>query len=553
MTSPPAKARTGISISAKLILTTSVVVAVAVGAATWFSQRTIYELTALQIASRRASGEKAITRESELVAKAVATAVALPLAGSQYAEIRPVLDAAMRDDRQSGDQRLQWLVVTDTTSQIVAATERAPQTLAEHEKLLAGGTTIGDVTHARMQNGADWVYGVEIKLGDNKVGALRLGVSTAGLEAELAKSLAISDDRSKASQKRLLMIALVVLIFGMAFAALQSVGLLRPIRLLTAQANKIAGGDLESRVPENRRDELGVLAHTFNVMADEIVQLLAEQRQKVSLEKEMELARQVQQAMLPPAQLDSHGYLKVIGYCMPASQCGGDWWMYRKLDSGRMLLVLGDATGHGIHSAMIAATARGAVEALAAVDEKLLVPDQVLRAIDQAIRMVGEHNVLMTAFAAVFDSQTGQLNYANAGQNFPYVMRLSDTRVLEQASIIAASGNPLGDRNIQLEIRRGAVQMRPGDLFVCFTDGVVERANKSGKLFGDRRLRSALAGQSLVDGPGLVLLRDRVLAALDHHADGAQPEDDITFVLCQFDPPARSRTASGSGVRRGAA
>jgi len=553
VTSPPAKARTGISISAKLILTTSVVVAVAVGAATWFSQRTIYELTALQIASRRASGEKAITRESELVAKAVATAVALPLAGSQYAEIRPVLDAAMRDDRQSGDQRLQWLVVTDTTSQIVAATERAPQTLAEHEKLLAGGTTIGDVTHARMQNGADWVYGVEIKLGDNKVGALRLGVSTAGLEAELAKSLAISDDRSKASQKRLLMIALVVLIFGMAFAALQSVGLLRPIRLLTAQANKIAGGDLESRVPENRRDELGVLAHTFNVMADEIVQLLAEQRQKVSLEKEMELARQVQQAMLPPAQLDSHGYLKVIGYCMPASQCGGDWWMYRKLDSGRMLLVLGDATGHGIHSAMIAATARGAVEALAAVDEKLLVPDQVLRAIDQAIRMVGEHNVLMTAFAAVFDSQTGQLNYANAGQNFPYVMRLSDTRVLEQASIIAASGNPLGDRNIQLEIRRGAVQMRPGDLFVCFTDGVVERANKSGKLFGDRRLRSALAGQSLVDGPGLVLLRDRVLAALDHHADGAQPEDDITFVLCQFDPPARSRTASGSGVRRGAA
>src|SRR5678815_4879893 len=166
---------------------------------------------------------------------------------------------------------------------------------------------------------------------------------------------------------------------------------------------------------------------------------------------------------------------------MPASQCGGDWWMYRKLDNGRMLLVLGDATGHGIHSAMIAATARGAVEALAAVDERLLTPDQVLRAIDQAIRMVGEHNVLMTAFAAVFDSSTGTLNYANAGQNFPYVMRLSETRVLERASIIAASGNPLGDRNIQLEIRRGTMQLKPGDLFVCFTDGVVERANPSGK------------------------------------------------------------------------
>jgi sigma-B regulation protein RsbU (phosphoserine phosphatase) len=252
--------------------------------------------------------------------------------------------------------------------------------------------------------------------------------------------------------------------------------------------------------------------------------------------------------MLPPAHLDQHGYFKVIGYCMPASQCGGDWWMYRKLSNGRMLLVLGDATGHGIHSAMIAATARGAVEALAAVDERLLTPDQVLRAIDQAIAMVGEHNVLMTAFAAVFDSQTGVLHYANAGQNFPYVIKLGHTRVLEEASIIAASGNPLGDRNIQVEIRRGTLQLRPGDLFVLFTDGVVERANRAGKLFGDRRLRSALTGQPLPDSGALIQLRDRVLAALDRHAEGQVAEDDITFVLCQYDPPAQRASGRGNAA-----
>jgi serine phosphatase RsbU (regulator of sigma subunit) len=225
--------------------------------------------------------------------------------------------------------------------------------------------------------------------------------------------------------------------------------------------------------------------------------------------------------------------------------------MYRKLSNGRMLLVLGDATGHGIHSAMIAATARGAVEALAAVDEKLLTPEQVLRAIDQAIAMIGDHNVLMTAFSAVFDSQTGALHYANAGQNFPYVIKLGQTRILEEASIIAASGNPLGDRNIQVEIRRGTLQLRAGDLFVCFSDGVVERANKAGKLFGDRRLRGALTGQSLPDGPALIQLRDRVVTALDRHSEGTLASDDITFVLCQFDPPAR--TSSVSGMGRGAA
>lgn len=530
----------------KLVLATSVVVAAAVGAATWFGQRTIDELTATQIASRRASGEKSIARESELVVAAVASGVAHALANSQIDDIPPVLEAAIRGDRASGDNRLQWLLVLDEAGKPVRFTPAAPTgaRLAEIEAKLAGGT------QARIGTGSDWVYGAPIKVGEITVGAVRIGVSTAGLEAELAKSLAAADDRARESRQRLLMVAALVLAAAILLAALQGVRLAKPIKVLTVQAEKIATGDLRSRVPEGRSDELGVLAHTFNIMANEVVRLLAEQAQRASLEKEMQLARQVQQAMLPPAVLDQHGAFKVVGSCMPASQCGGDWWMYRKLSGGRMLVVVGDATGHGIHSAMIAATARGAVEALAAVDERLLTPDQILRAIDQAIRMVGEHNVLMTAFASVFDSDAGVLHYANAGQNFPYVMKLGQTRVIEQASIIAASGNPLGDRNIAVEIRRGSLQLSPGDVFVCFTDGVVERSNPAGKLFGDRRLRNTLTGQPLPDGTALVQLRDRVLAAVERHAEGAVAEDDITFVLCQFDPPVRT-TATGMG--RGAA
>jgi len=284
-------------------------------------------------------------------------------------------------------------------------------------------------------------------------------------------------------------------------------------------------------------------------MADAIVSLLSEQARKASLEKEMELARQVQQAMLPPDTLAQHGSFKVVGYCQPASSCGGDWWTYRKMSNGRMLLVVGDATGHGIHSAIIAATARGAVEALSGIDERLLTPEQILRAIDSAIRQVGDHNVLMTAFAAVFDSTTGVLHYANAGHNFPYILKLGATRVLEDASIIAASGNPLGDRQITIEIRRGSMQLRPGDLFVCFTDGVVERSNAAGKLFGDRRLRGVLQGQSLADDGGLVRLRDTIVRALDTHGQGTVAEDDITFVLCLYDPAlAGAGRASGRSV-----
>jgi len=543
------QARTGIPISVKLILATSIVVAAAVGTATWFAQKSINDLTETSVNSRRDSGERSIVRESELVVKAAATAVAIPLANNQFADVIPLLDNTIQDDKKTGDNRVQWLVVTDAGGVVVGSTAGAPPkvTLDELERRLIDGVKNGDVVHARAGEATDWVYGAPVKLGENQLGSLRIGVSTAGLDKELQASLSRAEERSRAARNRMLLVSLVVLGIGIVLAALQGVRLAQPIKQLTYQAERIAAGDLQARVAEDRGDELGVLARAFNKMANEIRDLLVEQGKKASLEKEMELARQVQQAMLPPHTLDSHGNLKIVGYCMPASSCGGDWWTYRKLENGRMLLVVGDATGHGIHSAMIAATARGAVEALSGIDERLLTPEQVLKAIDSAIRQVGEHNVLMTAFSAVFDSTNGILHYANAGQNFPYVMKLGGTRILEDASIIAASGNPLGDRNIEVEIRRGSLQLRPGDLFVCFTDGLVERANKTGKLFGDRRLRQALTGQPLPDGPSLVSLRDRVISIVETHADGALADDDITFVLCQFDPPV-NRQSVGRGA-----
>lgn len=541
------QARAGIPISVKLILATSIVVAAAVGVVTWFSQTAIADVTKMQIDARRQASELAIQRGSVQLVQSIAKVLALPVSNRMLNEIPLVLTEAVAENKATGDQRVAWLVVSDATGDIVGATEGAPDKaqVATHDGLLAKGVKTGQVMHAKI-GGTDWVYRVPVTIGTQQVGTLWMGVTTAGLEQELQASLDRAKQRVEKTRDRVWLVSLVILAIGIVLAALQGVQLARPIKALTVQAHRIAGGDLESRVPENRRDELGVLARTFNVMADEIRALLVEQAQKASLEKEMSLARQVQQAMLPPDTLDEHGAMKVVGYCMPASSCGGDWWTYRKLANGRMLLVVGDATGHGIHSAMIAATARGAVEALSGIDERLLTPEQVLRAIDSAIRQVGDHNVLMTAFAAVFDSSNGILHYANAGQNFPYVIKLGATRVLEAASIIAASGNPLGDRNIPIEIRRGSLQLRPGDLFVCFTDGVVERANPQGKLFGDRRLRSALTGQSLADGNALIRLRDLVVQTLDHYAEGTNADDDITLVLCQYDPPAARISGRGA-------
>jgi serine phosphatase RsbU (regulator of sigma subunit) len=549
------------SLSVKLVLATSVVVAVAVGTGAWFSQAAIEDLTETQLAARRAQGEHEIERGSELIVGNAATALSFPLPNHVEPDINAVLAAAIREDQVSKDDRLRWMAVVEA-GQRTYATEGAPaqDTIDGLLRRIADGELHGSVRRAKLPSGSDWVYAAPVWVGAAKPewscrapadSCVLIGVSTERLDKQIAAALADATDDAHRARNRVLVVSLVVLVIGILLAALQGVQLSRPIKALTVQAERIGAGDLGIRVPEDRRDELGVLAHTFNVMADHIVLLLNEQAHKASLEKEMELARQVQQAMLPPDTLAQHGSFKVVGYCQPASSCGGDWWTYRKLSNGRMLLVVGDATGHGIHSAMIAATARGAVEALSGIDERLLTPEQILRAIDSAIRQVGEHNVLMTAFASLFDSTTGVLHYANAGHNFPYVIKLGATRVLEQASIIAASGNPLGDRQIAVEIRRGSLQLRPGDLFVCFTDGVVERSSPTGKLFGDRKLRGVLQGQVLDDDGSLVRLREVIVRALEHHGEGTLAEDDITFVLCHYDPAMSS--GAGRASRRSVA
>jgi serine phosphatase RsbU (regulator of sigma subunit) len=535
------RARAGFPLSARLVVATSIVVAAAVAASAFFGQRTIEDLGRQDAASRRDAGERAIFRESELVAQKVAAAIAIPLGTSTFADVAPLLAAAQHEDQARGDHRILWAVVRDVAGQDIATLGAPPPAdrLAEAMARPPEAGTAGSARHALAP--AAWLYRAPITVGGTSIGQLLMGVTTAAVDAELAAAIRAVEERARASMRAVWLVAAGVLAVGILLAAIQGIGMARPLRLLARQAERIAAGHFDERVPAHRRDEIGALAASFNRMAGDLGRLLIDREQRAVLERELSLARAVQQAMLPPAELVQHGPIRLVGHCRPASSCGGDWWTYRGLADDRMLLVVGDATGHGLHSAMIAATARGAVEALAEVDERLLTPEQVLKSIDAAIRNVGDHNVLMTCFAAVVDPRAGALHVANAGQNFPYVVRMGPAATLEQADILALSGNPLGDRSIPSAIRTGEAALRPGDVFVLFTDGIVERQSPSGKLFGDRRLRSALRGAPVeAAGASLVALGDKVLAAVESFAAGTVAEDDLTLVLCQLDPPATS-------------
>ncbi|HUH04259.1 MAG TPA: SpoIIE family protein phosphatase [Kofleriaceae bacterium] len=534
--------RRGFSVGTKLTAATVSLLAVAVGLSALYGYRTLTDQAASAAAKQRAAGEAAMARHSQLLVRNLTSAAGVSLAGGDFTGLR-----AQAGNALAGSSTLEWLVVAfghGHDSQIVVATSGAPG--AEGEPLedelsaqLGAHPTSTEILSMRATGDPHLtVFGANIvvRLADGSarsVGELRLSNSTRELETLLAAQLAEARHEARVSARRQLMAAGVVLLLGMLVGAYQGLRISRPLQALEAQASAIAGGDFDRRVDVRSRDEVGQLADSFNTMAESLGTLLDEMAAKASLERELELARSVQELMSPPPTLHTAGTFRLAGRCQLAEQCGGDWWSYRQLGGERLLLVVGDVTGHGMPAAMIAATARGAVEALAMNEREPLTPLIVLEAIDRAIRDVSRQELLMTCFALVADPRAGVVDFANAGHCFPYVLRPGHDGRLRKPGVLAVRGNPLGTPNKVINTGQRAIE--PGDVLVLTSDGLTDRVDSAGDRFGEKRLRALMVAFEMgSSGDQVLVLRDQIMREVDAFGGNTPADDDMTLVVCQM-------------------
>jgi hypothetical protein len=235
------------------------------------------------------------------------------------------------------------------------------------------------------------------------------------------------------------------------------------------------------------------------------------------------LAHAAQTSLMPDERLVSGKGYALKGVYRPAAECGGDLWASRELDDGRLLVVIGDATGHGAAPALLAAAARGAIDGVWQTRGAELEPEQLLRALNRAAYRTGRRRYLMTAFALVLDPETGEMSYANAGQNFPYV--IGDDSI----EALVARGNPLGSAP-DAEFASQTRTLEAGQRILLFTDGIVEAENARGEPLGERRFRAAV---SRLSGERLVRVPEALLAVAEAHAGERSIEDDLTLVLVE--------------------
>ncbi len=307
----------------------------------------------------------------------------------------------------------------------------------------------------------------------------------------------------------------------------------RNLKVLTAGAEKIAGGDLETRVPVRSRDELGQLANAFNEMAHDLdrhqKRLVEEERRRRDQEieqlrlkaeyerktRELEEARQFQLSLLPD-ELPQHPAFEIAVHMQTATEVGGDYYDFDLAEDGTLTVAVGDATGHGARAGTMVTVVKSLFSAYASGSGLR----RFLIGASRTIRRMDLGRMAMTLSLA--ELRRGVLTLSSAGMPPALIHRTASGAVDE----VALEGMPLG--GLDFDYREQNLELATGDTLLLMTDGLPELLGAEGEIFGYDRARELFADAA---GKPATEVVAELAAAVSSWTGGEPPNDDVTFVV----------------------
>ena len=293
----------------------------------------------------------------------------------------------------------------------------------------------------------------------------------------------------------------------------------------------------DSPIAEGRftEDHLKVLTTLASVAAIRVenARLTEEQFERERLERELQVASEIQQRFQPASAPQVPGY-ELQGISFPCYEIGGDYYDFIHRRNGNLVVALGDVSGKGTAAALLMSSLHAAVHAQFDTHGSL---SETISSINRYLVESIPANRFVTLFYADLNPNTGELAFLNAGHNPPLIVHASGT--MEQ---LAAGGLPLGIM-ADADFREGRTTLNAGDVLVIYSDGVSEAVSPTGEEFGPTRLYEAVARNLDASAAGI---RDRIESALTKFAQGTPAADDITLVIVK-------RLAEASAVAAGAA
>src|SRR5262249_9566551 len=245
--------------------------------------------------------------------------------------------------------------------------------------------------------------------------------------------------------------------------------LLRPIDTLRSGLERIGRGDLDTRLEIHDRTELGLLADAVNEMSARLSQARRESTERERLTHELELARSIQQRLLPHGRRVVGGYV-LTGAHRAAAEVGGDYYDFIELTDGRIAVAIADVSGKGLAGCLVTSMLSALIRVLHRVHPS---PSALLVDLERHLSATLEPGEFVTMFYGLLDLSRGRLTYASAGHTPLLVWRAATGRVEWHPT----RGIPVG------AVRGGALaktledhtlDLEPGDLMAQFTDGISE-------------------------------------------------------------------------------
>ncbi len=265
----------------------------------------------------------------------------------------------------------------------------------------------------------------------------------------------------------------------------------------------------------------------FSAFADQAAiaieksQLYQASLEKERMEQQLLLAREIQVGFWPK-EIPRYDRVTLAGKSWPASEVGGDYYDMVPIDPRRCALIIADVSGKGLPAAMIMAAVRGALRTQ--MDSHVSL-SEITAALNRMLVRDTPMGKFLTLFWAILDVETLELTYTNAGHNPPYVFN-ARTETADELS----EGGPVLGLLPDLTFASSRRVLRPGDLLVMFTDGIVEAQNVAEEMYGNDRLLAGFPEASTCDAQGALDLIERDVNAF---SAGAPQYDDATLVIAK--------------------
>ncbi|MGI9054729.1 MAG: SpoIIE family protein phosphatase [Pyrinomonadaceae bacterium] len=273
----------------------------------------------------------------------------------------------------------------------------------------------------------------------------------------------------------------------------------------------------EATFTEEHLNILTTLASVASIRIEN-AQLMEERIHRERMERELELATEIQQRLQPSAPPVIEGY-EFQGISFSCYEIGGDYYDFINRHDGKMLIALGDVSGKGTAAALLMSSVHAAIHAQVAAKHSLL---DTVTSVNQYLAENTPTNRFVTLFIAELDPETGKIGYINAGHNPPLIGRNDGS--VEQ---LGSGGFPLGIMP-SAEYELGETYLKGDEALIIYSDGVSEAADLSGEEFGMERLTEVITKNLHRSASGM---RDKIESSLSNFIQSAPAGDDITMVI----------------------